>query len=516
MCGIAGFCDYGADFLPDAPVWLRVLRNMRVSLARRGADDCGDYLARHIGLAHTRLAIRDLVKGTQPIVRRRGESDYVIVYNGEIYNIDEIKPELAAAGYAFETSTDTEVILCAYMRWGMECVHRLNGIFAFAIWDGALGELFLCRDRAGVKPLFYSVKGGALAFGSEIKALFEYPLIKPRLDADSFREIFAIGPARTPGRGVFKGVNEVKPGHYLTFSAKGARETRYWELESRPHTDSLETTVETVRFLTRDAVIRQMVSDVPVCSFLSGGIDSSIVTAIAADYLKQNGSRLNTFSFDFRENDKYFSSNAFQPERDKPYVLKTLESLDVNHTFLECGEEELAAALYAAVDAKDLPGMADVDSSLLYFCSLVKRQNEVALTGECADEIFGGYPWFYRPELTQGELFPWSRDMSARTALLSDEFARPLELEQYALERYRDSAAAAPRLPGESPEEARRREVAYLNIKWFMQTLLDPGVRTCKTFSRTIFIRLSRRIYFSLSDVRSLVNDNGRRAGKAG
>jgi len=486
MCGIAGFCDFGADFLADAPAWLEVLEDMRASLKRRGHDDVGRYLAANAGLSHTRLAIRDLAQGAQPIARRRGEADCAIVYNGEIYNTDEIKQELKALGYAFETATDTEAILYAYMQWGEECVHKLNGIFAFAIWDAARNKLVLCRDRAGVKPLFYALNNGALVFGSEIKALFEHPGINPELDADSFREIFALGPARTPGHGVFKGVNEVKPGHYLVFSADAPnkiKEARYWELESRPHTDSYERTLETVRFLVRDAVIRQMVSDVPICSFLSGGVDSSIVTAIAADCLKRSGAVLNTFSFDFKENDRYFVSNSFQPDRDTPYVLKMLETLDagdigVNHTFLECGEADLAAALYSAVDAKDLPGMADVDASLLYFCSLVKERNKVALTGECADEIFGGYPWFYRPELTEGEFFPWSRDMAARTALLSDDFIRPLKLEEYALARYRDSVAAVPRLPGEPSDEARRREIGYLNIKWFMQTLLDRMDRT--------------------------------------
>jgi asparagine synthase (glutamine-hydrolysing) len=247
---------------------------------------------------------------------------------------------------------------------------------------------------------------------------------------------------------------------------------------SEEHTDSYEETVEKVSYLVRDAITRQMVSDVPVCAFLSGGIDSSIVTTVAAAYMQDAGARLNTFSFDFTGNDQYFQSNAFQGTRDRPFVDKMLKVLSVNHTYLECDEAELAALLFPAVDAKDLPGMADIDASLLYFCSLVKQHNKVALTGECADEIFGGYPWFYREDLMRGDGFPWSRDMRARTMLLTEETVRELRLEEYAMDRWQDSVRKAPHLPRETGLERKRREIAYLNVKWFMQTLLDRMDRT--------------------------------------
>ena len=478
MCGIAGFCDFNADFLKDAEKWKQVLVDMRTAIAHRGHDQTGEYLNRRIGLAHTRLSIRDLVGGTQPMLRKRDGKTFGIVYNGEIYNAEELKADLLRRGCRFETTCDTEVILCGYMEYGMEVAKKLNGIFAFAIWDESRDALFLCRDRMGVKPLFYAIKGDALVFGSEPKALFAHPQIPPKADLDSFREIFGLGPARTPGCGVFCGLREVKPGCILEFSRERVQEAPYWTLEAKPHTDSYEETVEKVSWLLRDAVKRQLVSDVPVCSFLSGGVDSSVVTAIAARELAKQGVTLNTFSFDFTHNDTCFQSNAFQPTRDRPYVDKVLAIYPLNHTYLECDETTLADMLKDAVRMKDLPGMTDVDASLLYFCGLVKQHNKVALTGECADEIFGGYPWFYREELLHADGFPWSSDMSARTVLLSDEAIRELDLESYAQAQYRDSLARVPALPGEAGAVLRRRQMSFLNLRWFMQTLLDRMDRT--------------------------------------
>jgi asparagine synthase (glutamine-hydrolysing) len=364
------------------------------------------------------------------------------------------------------------------MEYGIDFIKKVNGIFAIAIWDSDRERLVLYGDRAGVKPLFYSVEDGTFVFGSEIKALFQFPTVHPKVDMESFREIFGIGPARTSGCGIFCGIHEMKPGHLATFSREGFQEHPYWTLKAREHRDSYQKTVETVSYLVRDAVRRQMVADVPVCSFLSGGIDSSIVTALASNYLVSQGKQLNTFSFDFTENDQYFQSNSFQPERDRPYVDKMLQAYPLNHTYLDCNDEQLVNTLFDAVRAKDLPGMTDVDGSLLYFCKLVKEHNKVTLTGECADEIFGGYPWFYREELLNADGFPWSKDLSARTVLLNDSFIKRLNIRDYARQRYQESLDMVPRLDGETGEAKRRREVSYLNLRWFMQTLLDRMDRT--------------------------------------
>ena len=481
MCGIAGMCDFGRSFICTEDIRernLETLVNMRKVIAHRGNDQSGEYLRDHVGLSHTRLSIRDIKNGIQPMVKNREGKIYAIVYNGEIYNTNELTKDLKNRGYEFETTCDTEAILNAYMEYGSDCVNHLNGIFAFAVWDSVRQHLFLARDHAGVKPLFYTIQDGTLVFGSEIKALFANPLIEPKVNMDSFRQIFGVGPARTQGCGVFQDINELQAGQCAVFNRDGLHLEKYWDIVSCEHTDSYEQTVEKVSFLVRDSIRRQMISDVPVCSFLSGGIDSSMVTAVAADFLKKEGSVLNTFSFDFAGNDQYFEANSFQPERDRPYVDKMLSHIDVNHTYLECEEPKLADLLKEAVHAKDLPGMADVDASLLYFCRLVKRDNKVALTGECADEIFGGYPWFYREDLLKGEGFPWSKKTDVRKCLLQDDFIKKLELDDYVWNQYEESVRQVPVLDGENAEETRRREIAYLNIKWFMQTLLDRMDRT--------------------------------------
>lgn len=478
MCAIGGFCDFTTDYTEQAAHYREVLESMQQTQAHRGPDDSGVWLAPHVGLAHARLAVIDLSKGLQPMLRTIGEKTWAIVYNGELYNTRELRHGLMGAGWTFQTKSDVEVVLTAYLEYGPECVRHLNGIFAFAVWDPVSGCLGLFRDRSGVKPLFYSRQGQQTLFASEPKGIFACPGLKPQLDRTGLNEIFSIGPARTPGCGVFQGLQEVLPGHYLLIHSRGIESHCYWKLESHPHEDSYEKTVETATHLVLDSIRRQMVSDVPICTFLSGGVDSSLVSAVCAARLKERGERLSTFSFDFVDNDRYFKANAFQPSQDRPYVKKMVQFLDSDHRYLECSIQNQADCLKQSIDAHDLPAMADVDSSMLYFCSQVKAYHKVALTGECADEIFGGYPWFHKKECFAADTFPWSMDFRARKLLLKDEFLEYLRMDEYVAERYHASIAETPRLASDSPEEARRREIAYLNQRWFMQTLLNRMDRT--------------------------------------
>ena len=482
MCGISGFCDFSLNYYDKKPFWETILVQMHETLKHRGPDQAMIDLQPHVGLSHARLSIRDLKSGIQPMTRTFHGKTCSIVYNGEIYNHRELLPELQAAGYRFTTTSDTEIILCAYMHFGKDFVEKLNGIFAFAIWDDTARELLLYRDRAGTKPLFYTQTGSSFVFGSEPKALFCHPDVTPSIDKNSLQEILAVGPARTSGNGVFTGVKEVMPGHYHIFCPDGQHDILYWDLPCREHKDSYVQTVQTVSFLVRDTVERQMVSDVPVCTFLSGGIDSSIVTALAARHMQKEGKILNTFSFDFSENEKYFKSNAFQPERDLPYVNRMLQYCKTSQTYLECSQEALFAALSDAVTAKDLPGMTDVDASLLYFCSEVAKHNKVTLTGECADEIFGGYPWFHRKEMYMQNTFPWSYDLSPRIVLFKDDFINSLPLKEYVDDAYETSINQCPHTDGETITEYNRRKISWLNIRWFMMTLLNRMDR-CSMYS---------------------------------
>ncbi|MGM9524875.1 MAG: asparagine synthase (glutamine-hydrolyzing) [Peptococcaceae bacterium] len=477
MCGIAGFYQTSFDYTLH-PRWLERLEHMKESLQRRGPDQQDTLLYPHAGLAHTRLSIIDLQKGHQPMTRASGSQRCTIVYNGELYNMQELRRQLSGFALSWETDSDTEVILNGYLACGADFFQQLNGIFAFAIYDASADQLILCRDRLGVKPLFYQQTAEQeVLFGSEQKALFAGG-ITPAIQTDGWCEIWGLGPAHTPGHGVFHNMKEVLPGHYLTITGTQIRDHTYWQLEARPHADCYADTVHTVSALVQDSVKRQMVSDVPICTFLSGGLDSSLVSAICARELARQGQKLQTYSFDFTDNDKNFQANSFQSAQDRPYVDLMVKHLHSQHTYLECSSQKQADYLYKAVDARDLPCMADVESSLLYFCSQVAQQNHVALTGECADEIFGGYPWFHQPAALERHHFPWSYQMEARTALLRDDFLAQVPLEAYAQQAYDATIAAVPRLEGETALEARRREMAYLNVTWFMATLLNRMDRT--------------------------------------
>ena len=473
MCGIAGFCDYSDDLSDEAPFWGALAKRMGSRLKHRGPDDSGIHVSSHAALAHARLAVVDIEGGKQPMTRTENGFGCTIVYNGELYNSGELRDELKALGHTFQTKSDTEVLLKCYMQFGFECVEKLNGIFAFAIDDERRGCCFLCRDRFGVKPLFYSIENGRLVFGSEIKALFEYPGINPVIDRQGLCEVFGLGPARTAGIGVFKDIFEIKPGYLAVFDKDGFETEPYFQLKSYEHPDSYEDTVKQVRYLLEDAVTRQLVSDVPLCTLLSGGLDSSIITALAARNYRDAGQVLSTYSFDFTGNETYFKPTAFQPDADRPWVDKMVAFCKTNHSYLECDNVSLADRLYDSVKAKDLPGMADVDSSLLHFCNLIKKNHVVGISGECADEIFGGYPWFHKQAAFDGHCFPWSPDLSIRKNLLLPEIADVLHMDDYVNQRYEESIAAVPVLAGESAQEKRRREISFLNINWFMTTLLD-------------------------------------------
>lgn len=473
MCGIAGFCNIQANYTEEPGKWQSVINQMKTVQKHRGPDDEGELIYPQIGFAHTRLSIIDLNRGHQPMTRHHHGNAYTIVYNGELYNTRELRDNLMRMGFLFKTHTDTEVILIGYIAFGVEFIKELNGIFSFAIWDDNQKSLLLTRDRLGIKPLFYTRQEDTLIFASEIKALFQYPGVKPRLDAKGLCEIFGLGPAKTLGLGVFKDIYEVLPGHYMEYRDSQLLDHSYWTLISRPHTDTYEETVERTHELLYDSVKRQMISDIPICTFLSGGLDSSLVTAICVKELQKQGIQMYSYSFDFTDNSKHFKSSSFQPSQDRPFVDLCVNYLGTKHTYLECNYMELSDYLTLSVDARDLPNMGDIESSLLYFCQKVTKQHRVALTGECADEIFGGYPWFHDQATMSLNTFPWSKNMDTRKQLLSNDLLSVIDLDGYVKATYEQSIAQTPRLEGESKEEARRREIAYLNLKWFMITLLD-------------------------------------------
>ena len=470
MCGISGWVNFSHPIRNETDT----LTKMVNTLAKRGPDETNIWFDTHVGFGHKRLIVVDPEGGRQSMTKQKESDDYTICYNGELYNTEDIRKILHTKGYSFKGHSDTEVLLTAYIEWAEECVNYLNGIYAFAIWDSKREQLFIGRDRLGVKPLFFTEHKKGLIFASELKSILAHPEIKTEIDQEGLAEIFGAGPSRAPGSGVFKGLKELRPAHVLTFSKNGLKIWRYWNVKSEQHKESVEETAENVRYLVTDAVTRQLVSDVPLCTFLSGGLDSSIITAIAAKGFEDQGKGpLHTYSIDYEGNDYYFSSNEFQPDADERFIKMITDQFHTKHFNKTISQQQLVHDLMEATHVRDFPGMADVDSSLLWFCKEIKKDFVVSLSGECADEIFGGYPWFHRKQDLERPGFPWMRSVDERQSLLKSHWQEKLKLDEYSIEQYRQAIAETPKLEGESLAEAKRRELFYINMTWFMTTLLD-------------------------------------------
>lgn len=465
MCAIAGVLDLPFDE--------ETKRKMLQTMARRGHDGSGVYAQENTMLLHTRLAIIDLTGGKQPMTLAHGQERYVLSYNGELYNTRELRQALTQLGHRFLGHSDTEVVLHSYAEWGENCLSHLNGIFAFAVWEEKRKRLFLARDRIGVKPLFYAEQSGGLLFASEIKTILAYPAFRAELDEQGVAGIIMLGPGRLAGSGVFRGICELEPACYAFYEGGRLSVHRYWKLKDREHRESFAETVECVRYLVEDAIRRQMVSDVPIGTFLSGGLDSSLISAICAEEKRKQGETLKTFSVDYVDNDKYFRANKFQPNSDGHYIRIMQDAIGLEHFLTELTPETLEANLEDATIARDLPGMADVDFSLLAFCGEIRKEVKVALSGECADEIFGGYPWYRDPEVRAREGFPWAQNTAERASLLRPALAERIRPQEYVMDAYLDTLRQSDILPSNSPEETRMKQMVNLNFRYFMQTLLD-------------------------------------------
>jgi len=465
MCAISGCVGL--------PIEETCMHAMLQTMARRGPDGRGIFRNADCTLLHTRLAIIDPTGGAQPMELLWGGEHYCITYNGELYNTEQLRKKLEKLGHAFATHSDTEVVLHSYAQWGPECLLKMNGIFAFGIWESRKRRMFLARDRIGVKPLFYSLSGKGLLFASEIKTILAHPSQRAALDAEGAAQILLLGPGRQPGSGVFRGILELEPGCWATFEGGTLAIHRYWSLKDREHRENFRQTAEHTRALVLDAITRQMVSDVPIGTFLSGGLDSSLISAVCAKKMEQAGRQLMTFSVGYPENDKYFRAGKFQPTSDSDFIGLMEEFLHSDHHLTELPPETLVSSLEEATVARDLPGMADVDFSLLAFCREIRKYVKVALSGECADEIFGGYPWYRDPEVRDRAGFPWAQNTIDRCNLLHPDLRAKLDGEAYVMEAYLKTCRESDILPGCSPRERRMKEMVNLNFRWFMQTLLD-------------------------------------------
>lgn len=465
MCGIAGILGLSADEM--------ILKKMQNTMARRGPDENGVFRDTNCCLLHSRLTIIAPEAGKQPMTLSWEGECYTIVYNGELYNTAELRSQLNVLGHQLTGHSDTEILLHAYVQWKEGALNELNGIYSFAVWHHKEQKLFIARDRIGVKPLFFTLKDNGFLFASEIKTILLHPSVKTELDAEGAAQLILLGPGRIPGSGVFRGIQELEPGCYGIFQAGRWKTIRYWRLQDAEHKDSFEQTADRVRYLVTDSIRRQMVSDFPIGAFLSGGLDSSLICSVCAEEMKNKGMRLKTFSVGYANNDKFFTPGKFQPSADDPYIQEISRYLNTEHFKTLLSPEDLIGELENATIARDLPGMADVDFSLLAFSRKIRKEVKVALSGECADEIFGGYPWFTDPEVRELDGFPWAQNTKYRSSFLQPWIIDTLDPNEFVNHEYQRSLLLADICSNTSPEEKRMKQMILLNFRWFMQTLLD-------------------------------------------
>ena len=482
MCGFLCMYNYNQDLTSEVPQFTKMLELLRY----RGPDDFNIVNNKHVLLGHCRLSIIDLNGGTQPFKYTFNNVEYTIIYNGEIYNMNQLKEQLLNDGFHFHSQSDTEVLLLSYIAYGARCLNLLDGIFSFVI--SYQNKLFIARDQLGVKPLYYYHHDDLYIFSSEIKCILMY-LKQCVVDKNGVRELLGLGPSVSPGNTIYKDIYSLRPGHYMTVFNGYHDIDRYWALERHNHNRSYEETVYDVRSLVNHSIRKQLLSDVPISCMLSGGLDSSIITGVASQYI----SNLATYSVDYQDQDKYFQPYEYQTTRDEHFINEIKTMYKTNHRTVTLSQKNLVMALKTAMIARDAPGMADVDSSFLLFSKEISNHHKVVLSGECADEIFGGYPWFYREELINIEGFPWMRDFDKRMELFNDDI-QALNIKNYVLDKYHQTLNEID-YHDYNFKDTNKRKMIYLNMEWFMQTLLT------RSDSQTMHSSIELRVPFANKDI---------------
>lgn len=482
MCGFICMYDYTNDLTSQSQNFNKMLTLLKY----RGPDDFNIVNSKHVLLGHCRLSIIDIDGGKQPFVYTYNDIDYSIVYNGEIYNMNTIKEQLINDGYHFTSQSDTEVIVASFIAYGPRCLNMLEGIFAFVI--SYQDKLFVARDQLGVKPLYYYQKDNLFIFSSEIKCILTY-LGKCVVDETGIKELLGLGPSITPGQTLYKDIYSLRPAHYMTVFNGYKEINRYWKLTYHEHKHSYEETVYDIRNLLNHSIRQQLLSDVPISCMLSGGLDSSIITGVASQYI----TNLSTYSVDYQDQDKYFIPYEYQTTRDNHYIDEVNNMYQTKHKTITLSQQQLVYALKESLIARDAPGMADIDSSFLLFSKEIAQNHKVALSGECADEIFGGYPWFYREDLLNADGFPWIRDLDKRIDLFSDKI-KSLNIKNYVNDKYQQTINEID-YHDYSTEDSNKRKMIYLNMEWFMQTLLT------RCDSQTMRSSIEVRVPFANKDI---------------
>lgn len=473
MCAILGWINRKESLDKNQELFKEMLELM----SYRGKDNTGYYFLDNVLLGHKRLAIIDIDNGNQPMHYK----EYTIVYNGEIYNTDKLKEDLINKGYTFDTTCDTEIVLKAYCHYREKVMEKLEGIYAFAIYNNNDKTIFLGRDRFGIKPLYYTFYKNNFIFSSSIKSILKSGIIKAELGKKELGEIISLGPSKRLGSGIFKNIHELASAHYMMVNKNKIKIKRYWNVKTKEINDSFDEASKKVREYLEDSIKRQMVSDVDIATLLSGGLDSSIITAIVA--LNKND-RLTTYSIDYEDNDKFFKKNDFQVALDEEFINIMSKKFNTNHNYLVINQDKVVEYLEKTLYLRDYPGMIDIDSSLLWFSEEISKNYKVILSGEVADEIFGGYPWFYKNKLNNRKEFPWINNIDYRQNLLNKKISKKINIHKIVKSEYKRTIKQLKR----KDRKDKYKRLFYINMTHFMTTLLDRKDRM--TMGATIEARV--------------------------
>lgn len=377
----------------------------------------------------------------------------------------------SALGCPAEASA-SRIVLEAYRRWGEDYPSHVEGPAATCVMDSDADLLVLSRDRMGEKPVYFARQGNGVAFSDHPDALLKAAGVEPAMDADGLRALFGLGPAQMPGRTFYRDIEALEPGCALIVKGGRARHERYWRIEDRAAEEKTSEQIERVR-----ALLEQCVSDIAPLRpavMLSGGLDSTALTAL----LSRRNAPLRTFSVDYQDNARDFRANAFRPEMDAPYIVEAVRAYGTEHRTVTLAHQDLARALGRAVSLRGFPGMADIDASLLLFSEHISRYDRQVVSGECGDEVFGGYPWFRNGASPEG--FPWSGSLALRESLLIPELRDRLKLAEYVGDTFATERAKADPGPEYAPEERRLRTMQRLCFSWFMPNLQARALRMCE------------------------------------
>ncbi|MEV7597698.1 asparagine synthase (glutamine-hydrolyzing) [Kitasatospora sp. NPDC089797] len=474
MSGLVGWIDFRRDLVEHEDVLHAMTDTMRL----RGPDTEGLWISGHAALGHRGLSTSGTRAGSQPLPVDGERGSVVVAHIGEVYNADELRRELEGFGATFRSGSTAEVIGHAFLLWGSEFVTRVNGAYAFAIWDVRTRRAVLGRDRLGVKPLYYYAHGSGVLFATEPKGIMANPLFEARLDLTSLPLVLQPRLA-LPGETPLAGLAEVPPATVVTCSDTGLTRWRYWQLTSEPHHQDFDGTARHVRELLEDTVSRQLASDVPLGAMLSGGVDSTSVAALAAQALRKEAPdrALDTFCVQFESDDAHWVATELRPDIDAPYAAAAAEFLGTRHTTLTASTQQLLDVIPATRRARDLPGWGQFDASMYLLFQQMRRNCTVALTGEAADEVFGGYPYFFKDDVLGGSGFPWMGNGPKLSDYLSPEVTRLVDPQEDERARYAQLLSEVPRLTGEDAQNARMREVFFLGLSGPLAVILDRKER---------------------------------------